>query len=48
VAFQIFREASKANGVHFKNRSGGNDIADGAMNSRAFPEVVEGWGMEKD
>ena len=48
VAFQIFREAGKSNGIHFKDGSGGNDIADRAMDPRALPEVIEGRRMEKD
>jgi len=48
MALQIFGEAGEPDRVHFKNRSGGNDIADRAMNPRPLPEVIEGWGMEKD
>jgi hypothetical protein len=48
MAFQIFREACKSNRVHFEDRSGGDNIADRAMDPRMLPEVIKGRGMEKD
>src|SRR4030042_3824972 len=48
MAFEILREANESNGIHFKDGRGGDHVADRAMNSRKFSEIVKGRGMEKD
>jgi hypothetical protein len=48
MTLEVFREAGKTNGIHFKDRSGGNDIADRTMDSWEFPEIVEAGRVEKD
>jgi len=48
MAFQVFRKTRKANRVHLKDGSRRDDVADGAVDSWEFSEVVKrGW-MKKD
>ncbi len=48
VALQVFREAGKSDGIHLKDRSRRDHVADRAVDSDSLPEVVNGRRMKED
>jgi hypothetical protein len=48
MTLQVFREARKTNRIHFKDRSGGDHIADRTMDSWELPEIVKAGRVKED
>jgi len=45
LSLQVFRDAGKTNGIHLKDRGGGDYIANGAQLNGTPSKIVYGWWM---